>query len=141
MRRIGHGRRSFVRSTVVVDSNVILRYLLADNQEQHESARRLFDRAMAGQVAISVPDAVAAECAYVLLKVYRVPRPEISRSLQSLLSMRGVAASSGMATLQALRTFGQGRIDFVDALVLAVAEANGWEAFSFDHDVAGPSGR
>jgi predicted nucleic-acid-binding protein len=121
---------------VVVDANAILRCLLKDQAEQFAKATAFFRRVQAGEILAYVSDAVLAECVYVLLKVYRVPRREIASGLASILSMRGLTAPDIQAQVAALRLFASESLDFVDALVLSIAERRGWAAFSFDRDVA-----
>jgi predicted nucleic-acid-binding protein len=67
-----------VKSTVVVDANVILRYLLADHEQQHLSARTAFDEVRGGHQLAFVGEGVVVECVYVLLEVYGVGRAEIA---------------------------------------------------------------
>src|SRR3989337_2405604 len=55
---------------IVVDANVLLLVLSKPTDDvnlwMHESAKRLFDRAIRGEVRLYAPTAVIAECAYVL---------------------------------------------------------------------------
>jgi len=124
-----------VKSTRVVDTNVILRYLLADHEGHFGRAKAFMDKVRDGEIRAYVSDAVLAECVYVLLKVYEVPKQRIADSLSAILSLRGTTGPNVAAMQSALGTFAVRNIDFVDALVLAVAEHNNWPCFSFDRDV------
>lgn len=126
-----------MKSTTVVDTNVILRYLLADHEEHFDQAKAFMDQVRDGRVRAYVSDAVLAECVYVLLKVYGVPKKRIAESLSAVLSLRGATGADVGAMQSALKTFAGRNIDFVDALVLALADHNDWPSFSFDRDLAG----
>lgn len=126
-----------MKSTVVVDTNVILRYLLADHEEHFDRAKAFMDKVRDGEIRAYLSDAVLAECVYVLLKVYEVPKKRIADSLSAILSLRGTTGAHVAAMQSALKTFAVRNIDFVDALVLALAKHNDWPCFSFDRDLAG----
>ena len=124
-----------MKSTVVVDANVILRYLLADHEQQHLSARTAFDEVRGGHRLAFVGEGVVVECVYVLLKVYGVGRAEIADKLLGLLALKGIRAHDLEATMDALRAFRDRNVDIVDAMVAATAKHRGWGVFSFDHDL------
>ena len=125
-----------MKSTVVVDTNVILRYLLADHEEHFDLAKEFMDKVRDGETRAYLTDAVLAECVYVLLKVYEVPKERVADSLSAILSLRGVTGPNVAAMQSALKTFAVRNIDFVDALVLATARHNDWPCFSFDRALA-----
>ena len=122
-------------STVVVDANVILRYLLADHEEHSEYARQVFTRLRTGEQHGFIPEGVLVECVYVLLKVYAVPRREIAEKLSGLLAYRGMLADHKQLLLESLRLFHEKNIDIVDAIVHFIAEQRGWVVCSFDRDL------
>ena len=124
-----------MKSTVVVDANVILRYLLADHEQQHSSARTAFDEVRGGRRLAFVGEGVIVECVYVLLKVHGVGRAEITDTLLGLLAFKGVRAHDLEATMDALRVFRDRNVDIVDAIVVATAKRRGWDVLSFDRDV------
>ncbi|MEW6488462.1 MAG: PIN domain-containing protein [Thermodesulfobacteriota bacterium] len=120
----------------VVDANVILRYLLADHPDHHQRARVFFEGVIRGDTRAFIPEGVLVECVYVLLKVYGVPRAEVADRLLGVLGYRGVANEDRAVLLAALRLFAKKPVDIVDALVVATAEARGWQTFSFDRDIS-----
>jgi len=121
-----------VTSTHVVDTNVILRYLLADHEAHYASAGAFMSQVRRGGIRAYVCDAVIAECVYVLTKFYEVPRREAAEQLTQLLSYPGIRGPQGGATRRALELYGNGKLDFVDALVVTTARENGWVVESFD---------
>lgn len=119
----------------VVDANVILRYLLSDHAEHHRLAAAFWERVKAGDETAWVAESVLAECVYVLTKFHKVPRREVANSLTDLLSLRFVATDYPDAMAQALKLFAERNVDFVDALVFALAKAKDAKVFSFDRDL------
>ena len=125
-----------MRSTVfVIDTNVILRYLLADHPEQFEKVRVFMEEVKTGTRRVLIPESVLAECVYVLLKVYEVSREEIAEKLIGILRYRGVVNSDREVLIQALTLFGSKSVDIVDAIVSAIGSGERLQVFSFDRDL------
>lgn len=72
-------------------------------------------------------------CAYVLTRAYGIAREDVANKLLGLLDYRGVLTESA-AVYQALTLYRDRKVDFVDALVAAIARERGWHVFSFDRD-------
>lgn len=119
-------------STAVVDANVILRYLLGDDTKLYEKAAAFMAKVKTGESEAYVPDSVLAECVYVLLKVYGVPRDEVASKLAGLLSYKGIHRDNQAMLLAAVQLFQERNVDIVDALVFATAQRRGWAIVSFD---------
>ncbi|MEN9898151.1 MAG: hypothetical protein RLZZ66_1800 [Pseudomonadota bacterium] len=54
-------------NTTVIDTNVILRYLLNDHEAHFEVAKTFMLEVKAGNLFAYIPDSVLAECIFVLL--------------------------------------------------------------------------
>jgi predicted nucleic-acid-binding protein len=122
------------KSTSVVDANAIVTLLIGRERVQFERARAFFEEVREGAHFAYLPTAVVAECVYVLTKVYQVPRDETAAKLLLLLDYRGIIPESA-AIRQALTLYRSHKVDFVDALVVAVAQERGYGVFSFDRDL------
>jgi len=88
-----------------------------------------------GDANAFVGEGVLVECVFVMLKVYGVPRDEVAGKLLGILAYRGVVATDRQVLMDALRLFQAHNIDIVDALVVATAQRQGWQPFSFDDDI------
>jgi predicted nucleic-acid-binding protein len=117
---------------VLPDTNVVLRYLLADNPEQFESARELFEAVRTGERQALLTEGVMVECVYVLTKFYKVPKTEAVDSLVGILQYKGVANQDREVLVSGLRLFAGNNLDLVDCLLLARASDGEMEIFSFD---------
>lgn len=118
----------------LLDSNVLLRFLLHDDPDQSQRARALMERLEAGSERAELGDGVVAETVWVLEKRARVAREEIARRLSALASLRGVAYRGKRVLLEALSNFGATSCDIVDCLLAARARSRRVQVVSFDHD-------
>jgi len=116
----------------VVDTNFILRFLLADHEQHYQQASAFMEAVQSGSELAYIPESVMAECIYVLLKVYKAPYAEIVEQLSALLDYRGIVGEHVPAMKQALHLSLESSVSFVDALVCSTASQRGWQARSFD---------
>jgi predicted nucleic-acid-binding protein len=113
---------------LAVDTNIVVRYLTADDLAQAKRARNLVD----GN-PIFVPTIVLLESEWVL-RSYRLTREQVLAQLRDFLSLATVTAENPVRVSRAL-AWAQAGMDFADALHLAAAED--CEAFiTFDRPLA-----
>ena len=124
-----------MKNTYVVDANVILRYLLADQPDHFRKANQFMDQVKTGEIGVFIPEGVIIECVYVLLKFYKVPRPEIVESLVGILNYKGVINENRSILIKSLRLFLEKNVDIVDAMVYTISKEYGWSYFTFDKDL------
>ena len=110
---------------VILDTNMILRYLLNDNKAMAETAERYID---AGNAAVTIE--VMAEVVYVLKGVYSLDRDTIADTAKSFLEL--VACQEKEALSLALDTFAERNLDFVDCVLYAYHAVNGAKIATFD---------
>lgn len=118
----------------LIDTNLILRHLVQDNEKQAGLAGKLFDACDRGQVVIVVLSAVLAECVFVLESFYEHQRGDIASTLSRLISSPGVEIVDGAIHLDALDRYGRTKVHFVDCLIAATACAENIPVASFDQD-------
>ena len=73
----------------LVDTNLIVRYLVQDHEKHARAAAKLFDACDRGDVVVVVLPVVLAECVFVLESFYRHPRTAIASALGGLISSPG----------------------------------------------------
>ena len=120
---------------VLLDTNVILRYVLRDHAELSPRAVALFQEAEAKRCVLVVNDVALAEAVWVLTSFYKRERAAVAEVLAGVLRLPGVRAPQAGALLDALGRFGGGNADFFDGYLAATAAARGWRVASFDEDV------
>ncbi len=112
------------KNMCLIDANVILRYLLDDNQLMAQQAKKVVENG-----AYTKPE-IIAEVVYVLKGVYKVGRADISAYLKLLLQT--VKCTDGEAVIYALDLYAQTSLDFIDCLLVAYHELNSETVFTFD---------
>jgi predicted nucleic-acid-binding protein len=118
---------------IALDTNVIVRFLVADDRRQATRARSVVSTAVAQNVQLYVSDIVACEVVWVLETAYGFQRREIASVLNQLLHARHLKFRSTELMLEALEAYEVGKGDFADYLIRANAMNAGCEAvLTFD---------
>jgi len=119
---------------LLLDTNVIVRFLTGDHLAHSPRSRSLFARAAAGNVTLVVTDLALAETVWVLQSFYRLDRPAIAAALKHLIESAGIEVQNKGSLMSALRNFAQTDVNFVDAYHAAIAVAESIAIASFDRD-------
>ncbi len=115
----------------VVDTNVLVRFLINDISDQRTKAREWLKDAEAGKLNIFVPALVVAETVFVLRVSYKMPFFEISEALEALVNERWLEVEDRELVNLALKFSADGR-HFVDSYLLALNQIFGYEILTFD---------
>jgi predicted nucleic-acid-binding protein len=110
---------------IAVDTNVLVRLVVADDPKQAALARELIEEAIGEGTTCYVSTPVVCELEWVLVSRYRVPRTEIAAVLKRLLHNSVFAFEDRNVLLQALAAYEQSRAGFADHLIGAKAQAFG----------------
>lgn len=119
----------------LLDINIIIRYLVADDPTLHAKAKEFFDKVIDGSVKAIILESVIAECVYVLTKIYKVPRDQAAGSLIDILHYKGIANDDRQALIQALALFSEQSLDIVDCILCVKAVVADDQLLSFDVDL------
>ena len=119
---------------MLVDTNVLVRFLCGDPPEQAQKARRLVERADAGEVVLIVTPVILAETFYTLESYYEMDRKEVASILRGFLQCRGIEAVEKERLLGALLRCLDRGAHFADAYLAACAVDSGEPVASFDRD-------
>jgi len=118
-----------VVAMLAVDTNVVVRYLVKDDDAQSARARDIVQNA-----PIFISPTVILECDWVLRSLYGFSRRQALGALEAFFGTPNVNVGEAAAVKRALRLAELG-LDFADALQLALAEY--CEAFvTFDRRLA-----
>lgn len=119
----------------IVDTNVILRYLLRDNDVMYHGAVQVFELAEKGVCGLFIDPMVIAECIYVLTgPVYQRNKTDVAQVLTELLLLEGVSCEDTDLLTESLSLFSESNVDFTDAYLACRARRAGHGIVSFEHD-------
>jgi predicted nucleic-acid-binding protein len=119
----------------LLDTNMVLRYLLNDVSEQFTVAKQIFEELRTSERSALLLESVLAECVYVLTLHYKVPKAELAEMLDNVLRYPGIANSDKPSLREALKLYAANNIDFVDCLLVAKARIGELELITFDQDL------
>ncbi len=117
--------------TYLLDTNVLVRFLVGDVPEQYNLAKEWFALAESGQREILISSLVIAESIYVLRRVYKKTHMEVSEVMQGVISQRWPKVDEREMLRLALKVYGRG-IHFVDGYLLATGQTLGFKILTFD---------
>ena len=121
---------------IALDTNVLVRFLVADEDRQFEAAKAVLARLGPRDEAGFITDVVLAELAWVLRSVYRYSRAETVEALALLAHSHHLAFEDDDRLTRALAAFASGRGDFADYLIRERAKAAGCATvLTFDRDL------
>jgi len=122
------------RNIKLIDTNIIIRFLIGDSPVLSEKAKNIFLAVEADQMQVEIMESVFAETVFVLSKVYKVEREKISKLLGGILDLSGVKNRNIDVLKKALEIFCSHKVDIVDSLLCA--NENGYDGvLSFDKDI------
>ena len=118
------------------DTNVVVRLLVHDDEDQCRRAESAWRQAVAaGGAWISM--VVLVELSWVLRVAYRFDRLTTAAALRRLVASEGVIVEDGRAAAWAIERFELGPADFSDYIILYAAnEAGATPLWTFDEQLA-----
>jgi len=123
---------------IALDTNVLVRLLVGDDEAQARRAKLLFDTAAAERDALWVCDTVVVELVWTLARTYGRARAEIVTALRALSTNATVTLESAVAVAAATDAYEQGSADFADCLLCTKAAMAGCEQVAtFDRGMRG----
>lgn len=117
------------------DTNIIVRYLVADEPTLNAKAKEFFDKVKSGEVRAVILESVVAECVYVLTKIYKVPRDRAASSLSDILHYKGIANDDQQELIRALSLFAEQSFDIADCILCAKTVSDNAHLLTFDADL------
>lgn len=118
---------------IFVDTNYFLRFLLKDNDAEHQTAKQLFRNGAEGKTKLFTSIIVFFEIYWVLASFYKKEKSEIIPILDNILRMEFVALDERPLLKNALAIFTEKSVEFEDAFNLSYARSRRADDFkTFD---------
>ena len=126
---------------IALDTNVLIRFLIKDDEPQAMRARALLEACREKGEACLVTNPVLCEVEWVLDIVYKASRANIAEALRILQTTPPFALEDEALMERALRSYARGKGDFSDYLLGEIGEARGARTtFTFDRKLRGGGG-
>jgi predicted nucleic-acid-binding protein len=108
---------------IAIDTNVLVRYLVNDDEKQAARAKRLFDTAAKNSDHIYIGCIVLVETVWVLDSAYGFTRPELAEVVADILNSSLFRFERKEEVEKALDRFRMGKADFSDYLSAEISLA------------------
>jgi predicted nucleic-acid-binding protein len=126
---------------IALDTNMLVRLVLHDDEAQARTAERLVVKARREQTHLFVADVVWCELVWVLTRRAGLSREDIAAALDQLLRTELIVVSVPSVVERALTAYRNGKGDFADYLVREQARAlDAREVVTFDRALKGEDG-
>ena len=113
-----------------LDTNVLVRLLTRDDEDQADKARALLDRLAEQDGALFVSDVVVAELVWTLERTYGLTRKEIAGAIGALTENATLGFESREVLRDAQQLFSKSMAGFADCLILSKAIGAGCESLA-----------
>ena len=118
---------------IALDTNVLVRFIVRDEERQTAAATRLIEDRCSAQTPGLVSPVVLCELVWVLTRGYGYGREMVARVLRRILTVQELQVPNPSLIFRAVRLFEEGPADFADYLIgLSNREAKADATFTFD---------
>ena len=112
---------------LLIDANIILRYVLDDHAELSPKAKRLI-----GDNIVETPIETLCEVVFVLTRVYGIARKDIADTLLDFYENTNCILPHREAVIRGIEYFGEENLDFVDCIMAGYHEVENFTVHTFD---------
>ncbi|MGB9736110.1 MAG: PIN domain-containing protein [bacterium] len=121
------------REKVVIDTNLLVRYISDDDPAKSKSVDNLLTKAMNGEIQVLIPSIVIAELVWVLESFYEMKATDITGIVQAILNTPGIEVTDRQVIESALLLYKSQNIDLIDAWIIEFAKDRNIKAiYTFD---------
>jgi predicted nucleic-acid-binding protein len=120
-----------------LDTNVLVRWLVAGDDRQTACVQRVFETARENQTPLFVPTTVSLELEWVLRSRYRFDKATVLGTYGALLETQELLFENEAALERALHLYRFGSADFAECVHAGLCSAAGWlPLLTFDEKAA-----
>jgi len=119
----------------LLDTNVIIRFLTADESPKYKALYSFFQSLEQGQMRVELKLIVLFQVIFVLKSFYRVPKEQIVDGLKNILKFRGIHIKEKKIVLRTLELWLNNNVEIVDCYLIACLEGDTQNLlYSYDRD-------
>ena len=112
---------------VIIDTNIILRYLLNDDEKLSKKAADIVDNN-----EVFIPNEVIIEACYVLKKLYNVEKEIIYTLVIELMAQDNIHFTNRSLIYETFKAYSKKNLDLVDCILYAYSRTENQEIKTFD---------
>ncbi|MGE3311305.1 MAG: PIN domain-containing protein [Limisphaerales bacterium] len=119
---------------LILDTNVLVRFLVQDEAKQSAAATKLMNDAQSGAYELLLDRMVLAELVCVLMSHYKRTRVDVANTALAIVRSPQVRVEREPELVDSLLRFRDHGVDLVDAWLAATGASSGLDVASFDRD-------
>lgn len=118
----------------LIDTNVILRFLLRDDERLFKKASFYFEQAKNKKITIKVIPEIIFELDYVLRGVYRLKKEEVVKIILKIVKTPFINIENRELLIESLEKYQKISVDLFDIYLFYLGKKEEKEILSFDND-------
>ena len=122
--------------TYLIDSNIVLRYLIPEATTLHKRAVQYFFDAQNKKAKLFIDDVTLAEIVWVLKSVYLKKSKDISDLLTPIIEHNSIILNNKDLILQSLRFFSTHNLSYIDCYLHCLSQSKNIPFATFDEKLS-----
>lgn len=118
----------------LIDTNVILRFLLRDDERLFKKASFYFEQAKNKKITIKVIPEIIFELDYILQGVYRLKKEEVVKIILKIVKTPFINIENRELLIESLEKYQKISVDLFDIYLFYLGKKEEKEILSFDND-------
>ncbi|OGG15106.1 hypothetical protein A2773_04410 [Candidatus Gottesmanbacteria bacterium RIFCSPHIGHO2_01_FULL_39_10] len=121
--------------TIIVDANVIIRFLLNDHPRLSPIATSLFYKAQKKLINVYLDEVILAEVIWTLSSFYKIKKADLIENIEKFLSQDWVVSKKKDLMLKSLYIYKSSNLDYIDCWVYVVSQDFKFKLETFDRNL------
>ncbi len=110
--------------TVLLDTDVLIRFLTSDKTPKFQGVYALFESLEQGDLQVELKLIVLFQVVFVLKSFYSVPREDIATGMLRILEYKGIIVKKRRIVRRMLELWHDSKLDIVDCYLIACLEGD-----------------
>lgn len=106
----------------LLDTNIILRFLVADDPDKFERVKKFFNLIESGKISVDLEITVIFEVIYVLISYYKRKKEEVFDVLNKIIDLKNVRVKRKNIVKKTLSVWSKKNIGLLDSQLVALSE-------------------
>ena len=121
--------------TIIVDANIIIRFLLNDHPKLSQLATSLFSKAQKKLIKIYLDEVILAEVIWTLSSFYKIKKADLIDNIEKFISQDWIVNTKKKSMLKALYLYKSANLDYIDCWIFVVSQALKFKLETFDKNL------